>query len=191
MATPRSQNMSAPVDSSPTSSGQPDMGAILTRLQELEERNKALSAQVDAKEAKLTTLTASKSKEMHALLENIVSQWLTSLNTTDESVKDKFKEGLKRMADRGENNPIFDVLCCASEQSVTRATELEKLRLEHEDLKKRTLNSHGHGEFASHDSRMTGGKRGAESMDTDEEPMHKDIWDEFEHTMLQNNGLRQ
>ena len=125
---------------------------------------------------------------MHALLENIVSQWLTSLNTNDESVKDKFKEGLKRMADRGENNPIFDVLCCASEQSVTRATELEKLRIEHEELKKRTLNTGG--DFASENSRFSGNKRSSDSMDPDAPVVYKDIWDEFEHTMLENNGIR-
>ncbi len=70
---------------------------------------------------------------MRALVEGMV-KWLATLPVKDDETRKQFEHGLYRMAERGESNPIFDVLCTASEQSVTRASELEKLRIEHEEV---------------------------------------------------------
>ena len=59
----------------------------------------------------------------------------------------------------------------------------EKLRIEHEELKKR-LNG---GEFGKEDARMTnaGNKRDSSQISTG-----GDIWDEFEQAMLVQNGMQ-
>eukprot|EP00961_Rhodomonas_salina_P299398 3938904-Rhodomonas_salina.3 len=73
-------------------------------------------------------------------------------------------------------------MCHASEQSVKRATEMEKMRIEYEDMKKKVI---GGGEFASEDARVAGVKRGSEEMSKG-----ADIWDEFETMMKQENGVK-
>ena len=116
---------------------------------------------------------------MRALVDGMV-KWLSTLPVKDEETRKQFEQGLYRVADRGENNAIFDVLCTASEQSVTRASELEKLRIEHEDLKKK-LNG---GQFASEDARVSGVKRSSDEISS----APTDIWTEFEQIMMRANG---
>lgn len=159
----------------------PDLNGIMTKLQELEAKCRQYENELQQKDAKLQAITVNKSKEMRALVDGMV-KWLETLPVKDEDTRKQFEHGLYRMADRGESNPIFDVLCTASEQSVTRASELEKLRIEHEDLKKRTNG----GQFASEDARLAGTKRGSELISSGP----PDLWSEFEQTMMQANGVR-
>eukprot|EP00961_Rhodomonas_salina_P282300 3814404-Rhodomonas_salina.1 len=63
-----------------------------------------------------------------------------------------------------------------------RTSELERMRLENEELKKKV---HG-GEFAHEGERLAGTKRGSDEISS--KPM--DIWDEFENVMMQENGLK-
>eukprot|EP00961_Rhodomonas_salina_P163108 2196991-Rhodomonas_salina.1 len=118
---------------------------------------------------------------MRALVDGM-KQWLETLPIKNEEMREKFQQGLHRMADRGEDNPIFDVLCTASEQGMMRTSELERMRIENEELKKKV---HG-GEFANEGERLSGTKRGSDEISS--KPM--DIWDEFESVMMQENGLK-
>eukprot|EP00961_Rhodomonas_salina_P282775 3821389-Rhodomonas_salina.1 len=133
---------------------------------------------VTNKDAKLSEFTATKSKEMQGLLDGIF-RYLDELGVSPESVG-RFKESLQTAAQKGEQHQVFELMCHASEQSVKRATEMEAMRIEYEEMKKKVI---GGGQFGSEEARMSGTKRGNEEISKG-----GDIWDEFESMMKQENG---
>jgi hypothetical protein len=165
--------MAAPPGSGDTA----DLNAILSKIQQQQEEINALRARLSEKDSKLAAFTETKAKEMQSLLEGI-NAYLDSLGISEPSLQ-RFKSSLHNAAAVGEQHPVFDLVCQASEKSSRSAVELEKLRVEHESLKQK-LNG---GEFASESARVTGAKRDSTQISTG-----GDIWDEFEQSMLQQNG---
>jgi hypothetical protein len=161
--------------------GSADLNAVLSKLQQQEDEINTLRARLADRDAKLATFTQTKAKEMQSVIDGM-NAYLDSLGIGDASLK-RFKDSLANAATIGESHPVFDLVCQASEKSSRSAAELEKLRIEHEELKKR-LNG---GEFGKEDARMTnaGNKRDSSQISTG-----GDIWDEFEQAMLVQNGMQ-
>jgi hypothetical protein len=157
-----------------------DLNAILSKIQQQQDEIGQLRARLSEKDAKLASFTETKAKEMQSLLQGI-NAYLDSLGISETSLQ-RFKTSLHNAAAVGEQHPVFDLVCQASEKSTRSAVELEKLRVEHEALKQK-LNASG-GEFASESQRMAGTKRDSSQISTG-----GDIWDEFEQSMLQQNGM--
>lgn len=157
-----------------------DLEALLNKLQSLEQRCQTYEQELQKRDEKLQTFTANKSIEMRALMDGL-RKWLETLPLKNDELRQQIETGLVHMADRGEENAIFKVFCTASEQSLTRASEMEKLRIENEELKQRV----GGGQFAREEDRLSGVKRDAPEADS----RPKDIWEDFEMSMRQENGL--
>ena len=165
--------MSAPVDT-------PDLNAVLTKMQQQQEEINTLKTSLVNKDAKLSEFTATKSKEMQGLLDGIYS-YLESLGISPASLE-RFKSSLATAAEKGEEHPVFEMMCQASEQSKQRATELEGMRIEYEDMKKKATG----GEFGSENARVNLSKRPHDEIST----TPGDIWDEFETIMKAENGMQ-
>lgn len=166
-----------------------DMASVLGKIQALEQEKREMQSQLKARDAKLEKLTESKRAEMQQLLEGTISKFLQDLNTKDEKTKTDLKAGLERLAQRGDESGVWEVMACASAAHVERVNELERLRTEVNAFRERDKVIHG-GVFSSEDSRVSaevGDKRRADEMS--DSTGSSNIFDEFARTMMERGGI--
>eukprot|EP00961_Rhodomonas_salina_P178150 2402635-Rhodomonas_salina.3 len=150
-----------------------EIAALLTKMQELQEKNNELQKEIGAKDEKVASIIAEKRKEMLAFMDGI-KQFVDTLNIKgDDEDKKRFLQGIERIANTGETNPIFEVMCQASAVHSQNVNKYESLLEEHESLKKKMVE----GQFSDHDSRFSGQKRSAEDISEGNKDMG--FWDEF------------
>jgi hypothetical protein len=98
----------------------------------------------------------------------------------DDKLRTEFKEGMERLVkNTAEDSGVWQVMCCASNVHAQRLQEIERMRVENEELKSRSAG--GGGDFRDESSRKRGREepegvgrnhRGAEG--------DANIWAEFE-----------
>lgn len=172
-----------------------DMASVLGRIQQLEKLNAELSSTITAKDGQLERLTEGKRAEMKTLLETTMARFLEDLQTRDSKTKEDLKEGLARLAQRGDESGVWEVMACASASHVEKVNELEKLRSEVNDFREKERQLQG-GLFASEAARVKDpaqehGKRKFDEISTS----HTDngvpnIFDEFTNTIMNMGGIQ-
>lgn len=172
-----------------------DMASVLGRIQQLERANAELSSTITAKDGQLERLTEGKRAEMKTLLETTIARFLEDLQTKDAKTKEGLKEGLARLAQRGDESGVWEVMACASASHVEKVNELEKLRSEVNDYREKEKQLQG-GLFGSESMRISepareSGKRKSDEISTS----HTDngvpnIFDEFTSTIMSMGGIQ-
>ena len=160
-----------------SSAPQQDLSSILARVQGLEEEKTRLVQLLEAErervkevQARAEKMSEGKRNEMQQALETVITNWLQD-SVQDEKVREEFKQGMSRLVDNtAEDSGVWQVVACASNVHARRLQELERFRLENEELKAR-----GAGEFRDEASR----KRGREE-EAAPNSGTGNIWTEFE-----------
>jgi hypothetical protein len=160
-----------------TSAQQQDLSSILARVQGLEEEKTRLVQLLETErervkevQARAEKMSEGKRNEMRQALETVITNWLQD-SVQDEKVREEFKQGMSRLVDNtAEDSGVWQVVACASNVHARRLQELERFRLENEELKAR-----GAGEFRDEASR----KRGREE-EAAPNSGTGNIWTEFE-----------
>jgi hypothetical protein len=160
-----------------SSAPQQDLSSILARVQGLEEEKTRLVQMLEAErervkevQARAEKMSEGKRNEMRQALETVITNWLQD-SVQDEKVREEFKQGMSRLVDNtAEDSGVWQVVACASNVHARRLQELERFRLENEELKAR-----GAGEFRDEASR----KRGREE-EAAPNSGTGNIWTEFE-----------
>jgi hypothetical protein len=160
-----------------SSAPQQDLSSILARVQGLEEEKTRLVQLLEAErervkevQARAEKMSEGKRNEMRQALETVITNWLQD-SVQDEKVREEFKQGMSRLVDNtAEDSGVWQVVACASNVHARRLQELERFRLENEELKAR-----GAGEFRDEASR----KRGREE-EVAPNSGTGNIWTEFE-----------
>lgn len=169
-----------------------DMASVLAKIQQLEREKSDMAAQLQARDQKLEKLTEGKRAEMQAMLETTISRFLADLQTKDEKTKEDLKQGLSRLAQRGDESGVWEVMACASAAHVEKVDELERLRTEVNGFRDKEKQLQG-GVFASESSRMgddTHGKRKADDISSSvTDNGVPDIFDEFTKTIMAGGGI--
>jgi hypothetical protein len=161
-----------------------DLTSILSQVKGLEEEKAKLLQMLETererlKEAQAKTEKMSESKriEMQQALDTVIMTWLQDA-VKDEKLRTEFKEGMERLVkNTAEDSGVWQVMCCASNVHAQRLQEIERMRLENEELKSR-----GGGEFREESSRKRGreeveGGRNHHAMAANGDA---NIWAEFE-----------
>lgn len=169
-----------------------DMASVLAKIQQLEREKSDMAAQLQARDQKLEKLTEGKRAEMQAMLETTISRFLADLQTKDEKTKEDLKQGLSRLAQRGDESGVWEVMACASAAHVEKVDELERLRTEVNGFRDKEKQLQG-GVFASESSRMgddAHGKRKADDISSSvTDNGVPDIFDEFTKTIMAGGGI--
>jgi hypothetical protein len=160
---------------STTNGTQQDLSSILTQVKGLEEEKAKLMQMLEAErerlkeeQAKTIKLSEGKRAEMRQALDTVIMNWLQDA-VKDEKVRDEFKAGMTRLAEDAKDDAgVWQVVCCASNVHAQRLQEIERMRVENEELKSR-----GTGDFRDEASR----KRGR---DEAEKPHDSNVWLQFE-----------
>ncbi len=157
------------------SSTQQDLSSILTQVKGLEEEKAKLLQLLEAErerlkeeQAKTIKLSEGKRAEMRQALDTVIMNWLQDA-VKDEKVREEFKAGMTRLAEDAKDDAgVWQVVCCASNVHAQRLQEIERMRVENEELRTR-----GSGDFRDEASR----KRGR---DEAEKPQDSNVWLQFE-----------
>lgn len=161
-----------------------DLSSILSQVKGLEEEKGRLLQLLEAErertkeiQAKAEKMSEGKRNEMRQSLETVITNWLQDA-VQDEKIREEFKKGMGRLVeDTAEDSGVWQVVCCASNVHAQRLQEIERMRLENEELKSR-----GSGAFKDEASRKRGREETVEGGGgTDRGASDGNIWLEFEH----------
>lgn len=155
-----------------------DLTSILAQVRGLEEEKTRLMQMLEAErervkevQARAEKMSEGKRNEMRQALETVITTWLQDA-VQDEKVREEFKQGMNRLVENtAEDSGVWQVVACASNVHARRLQELEKFRLENEELKAR-----GTGDFKDEASR----KRGRDETGAEIPSGTGNIWTEFE-----------
>lgn len=158
-----------------------DLSSILAQVKGLEEEKTKLMQLLETErerlkeaQAKTEKMSEGKRNEMRQALDTVIMTWLQDA-VKDEKVRDEFKQGMNRLVEStAEDSGVWQVVCQASNVHAQKMQEIERFRLENEELKAR-----GAGEFKDESSR----KRGRDSSDPSGSQNHigGNVWAEFEN----------
>ena len=124
----------------------PELTSILTQVQTLQTDREKLMRELELAKQKVEKLTEGKRQEMKQSLDTVISKWLED-SVENEGVRTQFKEGMERLVrNTAEDSGVWQVVVCASAAHSRRLGELEKLRMEHEELKTRINGEFGGAE---------------------------------------------
>ena len=163
---------------------QQDLSSILEKVKGLEEEKNKLLQLLEAERDRLKEVSAKAEKmsegkrnEMRQSLETVITNWLQDA-VQDEKIREEFKKGMGRLVeDTAEDSGVWQVVCCASNVHARRLQEIERMRLENEELK-----SKGVGDFRDENSRKRGREQGeGEPGSSGGGGTGGNIWLEFEH----------
>ena len=152
-----------------------DLSSILAQVKGLEEEKSKLiqlleTERVRLKESQAKTDKMSEGKriEMRQSLETVITNWLQDA-VKDEKIREEFKEGMNRLVETtADDSGVWQVVCCASNVHAQHLQEIERFRVENDELK-----SKGGGDFKDDKNR----KRGRE----EEVETPGNIWADFEN----------
>jgi len=153
-----------------------DLSSILNQVKGLEEEKAKLMQMLESErerlkevEAKAEKMSESKRAEMQKALDDVITKWLED-TVKEERLREEFKAGMNRLVkNTAEDSGVWQVVCQASNVHAQRLQELERMRVENEELRSRQS-----GDFRDESSR----KRGREGAETKED---HNIWTEFEN----------
>eukprot|EP00960_Hanusia_phi_P053703 762433-Hanusia_phi.AAC.5 len=151
-----------------------DMTPILQHVKSLEDANSKLRGQVEELLNKNTKLSERTRHDMQKVLDTVMSQFADALESNNAGMKDKLLSGMKRLVENSaEDNGVWRMMVCASNLYKEQYHELDKLRIENNELKDRV-----NGTFNSELSRV-GDKRKAEGELERAPAIGGDIWNDF------------
>jgi hypothetical protein len=163
------------------------MSSILAQIKMLEEEKARVLKQLEDERAlktemqqKVDKMSEAKRAEMKQFLDDALMNYMKQI-VADEKLREEFQKGMNRLVDETEETGVWQVMCCASNAHTKSIQEIERLRIENDELKLR-----GGGDFKEDSSRKRGRDETAEA--------HEDssnVWMQFEKE-IQNNksGLR-
>jgi hypothetical protein len=155
-----------------------DLSSILAQVKGLEEEKIKLLQLLETErerlketQAKADKMSEGKRIEMRQALDTVITNWLQDA-VKDEKVRDEFKQGMNRLVETtAEDSGVWQVVCCASSVHAQKMQEIERIRLENEELKSKST-----GEFRDEASR----KRGRDEQDP-AAGNDGNVWAEFEN----------
>lgn len=159
------------------SSSTADLSSILSQVKGLEEEKAKLLQLLESErervkeaQAKADKMSESKRQEMQQALDNVIMKWLED-TVKEERLREEFKEGMTRLVkNTAEDSGVWQVVCQASNVHAQRLQELERMRVENEELKSRR-----DGDFRDEAARKRPREEGEAAQDS------SNIWTQFEN----------
>ena len=114
-----------------------EMSNILSHIKNLEQNNMDLKAKLDDALQCNGKLSQKTREGMPSVLDTLM-KWMDTVDTKEPKVKDDFKVGLEKLVQNSaEDNSVWQMMVSASALHERQEHDLEKLRVENTDLRKR------------------------------------------------------
>jgi hypothetical protein len=143
----------------------------------LEQTTTQLQEQLKQADARAERLSVKTREGMQAAMDTLMKKWMDAVETKDEGVKADFKGGLDKLINKSqEENGVWRMMLAASSLHERQEHNLEKLRLENNELKTKVDDLYG-----SSSARVVGEKH-KQSEQSDRSSVQGsagNIWDDF------------
>jgi hypothetical protein len=152
-----------------------DLNNVLTHIKNLEQQKQELERRLHETEERAARMSQKTKAAMQSAMDTLMKKWMDAVETKDDTVKQQFKTGLDTLINKSaDENGVWQMMVAASALHERQEHNLEKLRLENNELRGRVDSS-----FATPESR-TGAKRKAEAeLGPGDVSSTKDMWAEF------------
>jgi hypothetical protein len=152
-----------------------DLNNVLLHIKNLEQQKQELEKRLLETEERASRMSQKTKAAMQSAMDTLMKKWMDAVETKDDVVKQQFKTGLDTLINKSaDENGVWQMMVAASALHERQEHNLEKLRLENNELRGRVDSS-----FASVESRV-GSKRKAETELGPGDVSHtKDMWAEF------------
>ena len=152
-----------------------DLNNVLSHIKNLEQQKQELEKRLQETEERAARMSQKTKAAMQSAMDTLMKKWMDAVETKDDTVKQQFKTGLDTLINKSaDENGVWQMMVAASSLYERQEHNLEKLRLENNELRGRVDSS-----FATPESR-TGSKRKAEAdLGPGDATSSKDMWAEF------------
>jgi hypothetical protein len=152
-----------------------DLNNVLLHIKNLEQQKQELEKRLQETEERAARMSQKTKAAMQSAMDTLMKKWMDAVETKDDTVKQQFKTGLDTLINKSaDENGVWQMMVAASALHERQEHNLEKLRLENNELRGRVDSS-----FATPESR-TGAKRKAETeLGPGDVSSTKDMWAEF------------
>ena len=147
---------------------------MLKHIESLERKAERLEAELKNEKVKSEKMSAKTREGMQSALDTLMKKWMDAVETKDEKVKDHFKDGMNKLVQNSaEENGVWQMMVAASALHERQAHDLDKLRVENEEMRKSI-----DGRFATPESRK---RPASEQLDRSSvaDEMTAGMWDDF------------
>ena len=155
-----------------------DITNVLQHIKALEDSKNELEGRLRQAEQRAERMSVKTREGMQAAMDTLMKKWMDAVETKDEAVKTQFKTGLDKLINNSaEENGVWQMMVAASSLHERQEHNLEKLRIENNELRTKVDTMYG-----STESRVVGEKhRQKEQLDRhDVRSDAKDnIWEDF------------
>ena len=138
-----------------------DMGNMLRHIEQLEGKLTVKEKQLLEATQRVEKFSARTREGMQSALDSLMKKWMDACETKDEKCKEQFKSGMEKLVQNSaEENGVWQMMVAASSLHERQEHDLDKLRLENNELKHRI-----DGQYATSDARTRSdvlGKRKAD-----------------------------
>ena len=149
-AKPITSDSAANANPAPTT----DMSNVLKHIKDLEVDRAKLKEELEELKQRNGRLSQKTREGMQSALDTLMKKWMDSCETKDEKVKADFKCGLEQLVkNSAEDNGVWQMMVSASALHERQEHNLEKLRVENNELRTRV-----NGYYGSESSRVVGEK---------------------------------
>lgn len=151
----------------------PEIVSLLSQLSNIQNEREKMAREMENLNKELSKMKEGKREEMRNVFDNVIQKWL-SASVNDENVRKQFSDGMERIIEKTQDNGVWTVAVEASHLHARQIEELERLRVECDQLKSSVPASGG--QFKEESSR----KRGREEASA----KTNDFWTGFELEQL-------
>lgn len=154
-----------------------DTSNMLKHIENLEKQLSDKSEKIKEANARVDKLSARTREGMQSALNTLMKKWIDSVETKDDMAKKTFEDGMQHLVrNSAEDNGVWQMMVAASALHERQTHDLDQLRIENVELKRKV-----DGSYASESDR-TGdslGKRKADNEPMVESEATDNIWADF------------
>jgi len=127
-----------------------DLNNVLTHIKNLEQQKQELEKRLQETEERAARMSQKTKAAMQSAMDTLMKKWMDAVETKDDTVKQQFKTGLDTLINKSaDENGVWQMMVAASALHERQEHNLEKLRLENNELRGRVDSS-----FATQESRI-------------------------------------
>jgi len=126
-----------------------DLNNVLMHIKNLEQQKQELEKRLQETEDRAARMSQKTKAAMQSAMDTLMKKWMDAVETKDDTVKQQFKTGLDTLINKSaDENGVWQMMVAASSLYERQEHNLEKLRLENNELKHRI-----DGQYATSDAR--------------------------------------
>jgi murein L,D-transpeptidase YcbB/YkuD len=172
MSTDTTASTTAPADRRPETQ---DLNNVLTHIKHLEQQKEELEKRLLETEERAARMSQKTKAAMQSAMDTLMRKWMDAVETKDEAVKQQFKGGLDTLINKSaDENGVWQMMVAASSLHERQEHNLEKLRVENNELRGRVDSS-----FATQESRVGAKRKPDAELGPGDVPQAKDMWADF------------